>query len=124
MSRSAHLGAALVIGSLPVAVVIGVFHILRFVPTSCFTLPNRDYWLAPERRQATLEYLERQGFWLACLIVAFMTEVQFLILQANTLTVPALRAGKGWIMIFVFLAAIGAWVIALIRHFIRIPGPR
>jgi uncharacterized membrane protein len=40
----------------------GMGFILRKTPSSLINLPNKDYWLSPERRQETLDLLSRQFF--------------------------------------------------------------
>lgn len=38
----------------------GIGFILRRTPVSLMNLPNKDYWLAPERRQGTIDLVSRQ----------------------------------------------------------------
>lgn len=65
--RNAYLGlmAAISVGiPLLLAICNGL---LRFVPPSMVNLPNRDYWLAPERKEETYAFLRNHGIYLAVL---------------------------------------------------------
>ena len=85
-------------------------------------LPNRDYWLAPERRPQTFGYLRNHAIWLACLVLAFLTVVYYAVLQANTQAEP--RLPENMLLLTVgFLALTGAWVVTLLRH-LRLPAAR
>jgi len=91
------------------------------IPVSFVKLPNRDYWLALERRKATLAILFQHSLWLACMCVLFFTGVHWLIVQANpphgqihlSLIDLALVTGG-------FLLGTGVWVIFLRRKFFKI----
>ena len=78
-------------------------------------LPNRDYWLAPERRSATLEYLQRRLMVLgiAHQLLAIYT-IQLAII-ANLRRAP-LDTSIYWALglYFLFLAA---WLLRLFLHF-------
>ncbi|WP_334159213.1 DUF1648 domain-containing protein [Oryzomicrobium sp.] len=84
-------------------------------------IPNRRYWLAPERRAATIDYLARQSVRFSILLLAFLCYVHWLVIQANQavpllLPVPYFIAG-----LVVFLSATLAWLVALTRHFRKAP---
>ena len=92
-------------------------YVMRFMPTSGFNMPNREYWLASERREQTMSYIFGHSFWFACLLVTLFIGLQFLVVQANahlsarfsTLMVLAMGA--------VLIAGTVTWVVALYRHF-------
>ena len=67
MSRSDHQSFMLKFGLLfPLFVVVLCFA-TRFVPANLINVPHREYWLAPERRKETFDYLFRHSLWFACL---------------------------------------------------------
>ena len=41
----------------------GIGLMLRKAPASLINLPNKDYWLSPERSQETVDVLSRQFLW-------------------------------------------------------------
>ena len=47
------------------------------------SLPNRDYWLAPERRAETIAFLRVGVLWFGALLVTFLCYVHVLVVLAN-----------------------------------------
>jgi uncharacterized membrane protein len=86
-------------------------------PDARINLPNRDYWLAPERREATVRFLARQTSLFAWLVVVFLCYTQWLVVQANALTPPALDSRAFLTGLVVFLACTLFWIVRLVRRF-------
>lgn len=90
-------------------------------PGARFNLPNKSYWLAPERRQETIEYLcgvsRRFGYLLAC----FLAYVHGLVVKANAAMPPVLSSGLlvGGLVVFVLAMALSA--AGIFRRFGRVP---
>lgn len=82
-------------------------------------IPNREHWLAPERRGAALAYLARHGCLLGCLMVLFSAGIHALILDAHKSTPPHLAADRLLWMLAAFLVGITVWAFALFRRFAR-----
>jgi uncharacterized membrane protein len=85
-------------------------------------LPNKQYWLAAERREETLDFLRLSMFRLGYLLVAFLSYVHWLVVRANAVVPQSLETS--WMvggLAFLF-ASMFAVVLALLRHFGRIPG--
>jgi len=82
-------------------------------------IPNRDYWLAPERIQQTREFFRRQmmAMGVVHLILAIFTIQR--VIQANFDQSPALHPGMGWALALYFAILI-AWLIHFYLHF-RMP---
>ena len=80
-------------------------------------LPNRDYWLAPERREATLSFLRAHGKWFAAALAVFLTYAHWLVVQANALKPPVLAPSAILGGLAVFLAALTAWLVVLYVRF-------
>src|SRR5256885_8999011 len=66
---------------------------LRRVPVSLINLPNKDYWLAPERKQESLRFLERDLEWMGVLTVGFITLVMHFAIRANLVPQSKLQNG-------------------------------
>jgi transcriptional regulator with XRE-family HTH domain len=86
-------------------------------------LPNAPFWLAPERREHTAQWLLRHGAWLAVLLCVFLCFVYLAVVLANlpegrpaALSLGLFLPGLG-----VFLAALAAWLYFLERQFQRLP---
>ncbi len=98
------------------------FRLMRRLPDRWFSLPNRDYWLAPERRGATLGYLEGWGLWMGCAVVAFIMGIFQLAIDANLKQAP-LPLGPTWMLLGGFFAFTGIAVARLLLRFARRPAP-
>ena len=105
------------------AIILMLVAIFEFVPRwsenrSSFgmKIPNRDYWLAPERVAQTRAFFRRQMFiiGIAHLLLSIFA-IQLAIL-ANFDQEPRLHRSIGWALAlyFVFL---GAWLIHFYLHF-------
>jgi hypothetical protein len=84
-------------------------------------LPNRDYWLAPERRDETYAYFFRHSLWFAALSLAFVAGLHQLVVEANAVQPPRLSNTGVGSVVWLFLAGVVAWSISLVVHFSR-PG--
>ena len=82
-------------------------------------LPHRDYWLAPERREATLAWLGRLGLWLGLLSAALIAAIHVEVVLANRRVPPAAGDGMIWVL-GAFVAAIVAMVVRTAWRF-RVP---
>src|ERR1700722_14304625 len=121
MSRETCVGFTLGLGILMPAFIVGMMAGAGRIPVSFINLPHRDYWLAPERRQAALAILLRFSLWFACMNVLFVTGLHWLIVQANLSNQPPHLSGPGIILVAGgFLAGTGVWVRLLTRHFSKI----
>jgi uncharacterized membrane protein len=103
---------------LPIAIVA----LLTFVYAGArdFKLPNREYWLAPERLAGTRAFLIAHGVWFGSLLVTMVCYVHWLELAANRSVPPQLSNQKVSIGLLVFFLITAAWIIALLRAF-RLP---
>jgi hypothetical protein len=101
------------------AFLVGIFFSIRFFPPSLINLPHRDYWLAPDRRQETIEFMFRAGVWLATFEAAFLFAVHRLVVAANSSRPVAMSSNIWWLLAVFLLATIG-WSYVLIRRFGRV----
>ena len=90
-------------------------------PKARINLPHRDYWLAPERREATIDHLcanaRRMGYWL----IAFLVYVHWLVVEANRTTPPTLDST--WFIAGLVGFALGMLmsIVGIFRRFGRLP---
>lgn len=121
MSRETCVGFTVGLGILLPALIVGVMGGAGRIPVSFINLPHRDYWLAPERRQAALALLLRYALWFACMNVLFVTGIHWLIVQANLPGNGPHLSGLGIMLVAGgFVAGTAVWVRLLLRHFSRI----
>ena len=104
------------------ALFVGIPALLKSTPASLINLPNKGYWLAPERRQETMERLASSFEVFACATVLFL-------LVLFELTSFASRGGNlptnTFLPVLVaYLVFSAGWTVALIRTFARVPDER
>ena len=89
-------------------------------PDRLVNLPNKDYWLAPERRAETLARLGVLVQWLGCATIALLVGVFELIVRANLA-----RSQLGyqlWILLPAYHLFILFWAVAYLRGLRRPDG--
>jgi len=85
-------------------------------------IPHRTYWLAPERREATLAAVEAHTAFLATILILLICYVHWLLMQANAANPPRLDIGLFFAGMGVFAVVLAAWIVRLFRRFSR-PRP-
>jgi len=106
-----------------VVLLIGVFDWMpkriQSRPDGQMKIPNREYWLAPERRAATWAFFRRQLLLMGVVHLCLAIFAIQLAILANFETPPRLHSSIGWGLgaYFVFFAA---W---LIHFFVRFKKP-
>jgi uncharacterized membrane protein len=82
-------------------------------------LPNRDYWLAPQRIARTRSFLVAHGLWFGSLLVALMCFIHWLVLDANRQLPPQLSNQAAFIGLLVLLGCMVVWIGTLMVVFRR-----
>jgi len=102
--------------------------ILVWVPNFTFrhsririNLPHREYWLAPERRADTIEFLCRHSVRMGALLVVFLSYVHWLVVRANAVVPTNLSSSWfiGGLVAFVGCTVVWAWM--LFGRFCNVP---
>ena len=84
-------------------------------------LPNREYWLASERREKTIDYLQRQFLWYGIVTLLLLMAVFQLVVDANRHT-PALLDSTRLVWLLIgYVAFIIVWGWSFWRRFARPP---
>ncbi len=120
MTRDSYLALSIAMVVMPpalvgLAITLAVRHFPRYL-----NLPNRDFWLAPERREATAAYLAVHAGWLAALLSVFALAIHLLVVRANQLAPPQLETAPFLLAMLVFGVMMVAWIGALARRFRRV----
>jgi len=85
------------------------------VPDRLISLPNKTYWLAPERREATLLYVSAWQRWFLVLTVAFITLPVGLTLRVNLRTPPQLSVAALGVLVIYLVVAVTMIVTLVMR---------
>ncbi len=81
-------------------------------------IPHKDYWLAPERRAATVAVVMRFVIALGAIVVLLHACLHLLVVSANAGPAqPHLNAIGTAVMTVGFLAATAIWIVLLCRRF-------
>ncbi len=121
MSHSGYIRFMLCLAlGLPIAVVSLLTAV--YSRATQMKLPNRDYWLAPERLDHTRAFLIAHGIWFGSLLVALTCCAHWLVLLANR-TQPAHLSGQMFAVVMItFLLSTLAWIGALMLALRRPAG--
>jgi hypothetical protein len=105
---------------LPVLIVVASR--LRFdKPGARINLPNRDYWLAPERREQTVSFLREHVLRLGATLVAFLCYVHWLVVRANEAQPAHISIPWLWSGVAAFVVATLVWLKVLMGRFRNLP---
>lgn len=121
MPRGQYLGFML---SLVVTVPPLLFFLGRLasrLPAQLINLPNRQYWLAPERHAATLASLGRFGAWAAYATLGILCSVHWFVVQANLKHPPRLEQTPLLGVLALFFLALFVGMLLVLRRFFRVP---
>jgi len=110
------------------AVVIALASVVEVFParsiakssTARINLPNKEYWLAPERRAETMAYFEKFFAWYGCAFLLILVLIMGLAINANLNPPPHLPSGPTLAIIVGFVAFNIAAVVQIFRRFSKI----
>jgi serine/threonine-protein kinase len=83
MPRAGYVVFLLIFGIAMPLFMIGTTALTNKLPARFVNVPNRQYWLAPERRALTTAYLQQFVIWVACLLELFFCGVHWMVMRAN-----------------------------------------
>lgn len=121
MTRSTHLKTLAFFGFVVPLAELGLFYCMRFFRADRINIPNRHYWLDPERREQTLTVIMRQGIWLACITLGFFSLIEWVLVAANATKPPQLDMALILAPTIGFLICVLGWVVALLIRFNKAP---
>jgi hypothetical protein len=116
-SRDAFVAlcAAILLGT--VAMFGGLGTLFRRLPSTWFNLPNRDYWLAPERREETLEAISTQLEWFGAVSLLLYLFVIQMVMETNLTSEPRLDSRLMWAVVGLYLIFALVWTTRFILRF-------
>jgi uncharacterized membrane protein len=118
-SRGSYMSFIISFGTGLTLFIVFVGFVLRFAPNESISLPNREYWLAPERRAETKTYIFRQMLWFSCWLICFLIGMHFSTIDANKRLPVQLPNWEIYGLLAIFLAGIPVWILIMVRHFKR-----
>lgn len=120
--RTYMIATLIAILLLPLAVVLPISLAMNS-PTAIINVPNRDHWLAPQRRAATVAYVKRQMLIFGLALLAFICYVHWLVVKANTTAPPRLPPSSFMLALVGFATFVMLWVAVLLKRFRNVHAP-
>jgi hypothetical protein len=104
---------------LATVVSFGIPRIIASLPASLINLPHKEFWLSPERRGDTLNYIRVWTMWFGCALLAFLLFVMDLVFRANLHTPPQLNDAAFVPALLTFIVLDTILLVRFVRHFSR-----
>lgn len=117
MSNTANLLVGCAILLFNSAIFLAIPRILGNTPQRWISFPNKAYWLAPERRQQSLQLMSNWVGFSGLLTNMFMLVVFHLVFQANRLLPPHLDEAIFLLLLISYFVLIGIWLVLLFSRF-------
>ena len=93
---------------------------LPTVKPELFNLPNKQYWLAPERAKRTVKFIQRRVWMMSAVVGLFTVLISQLVLDTNLKGHP-LDQGSIVGLVIVFAVVIAGFTISMGIRFTRVP---
>lgn len=106
---------------IPVLVVVTILVLLQTMQHR-INIPYKQHWLAPERREATVAFLQAHSIWLGTIMALFTGYLHALLLEANAVQPPRLPEESLYTSMGVLLAVVILWGLLLPWRFRRPQG--
>ncbi|MGH7884510.1 MAG: DUF1648 domain-containing protein [Thermodesulfobacteriota bacterium] len=115
MLKSVFFGFYLIM----IALMLFIFLIIPKFPKTLTNIPNKNFWLAAQRRAETMEYVDKTTTLMGIATMLFIIYTFQLVIQANLSTEKILSNNFlfALILYFIFLSV---WLFKLLRRFRKI----
>lgn len=118
-SKQSLLAVTLILGAGILLLFLGLDWLVRRLPASMVNLPHREYWLGPERREATLGDISRRLLWFGAATQFLLAAAFHLLLRANLGESAVLPVGLFWPLLIGYFAFTIAWLAAFVWRYRR-----
>ena len=119
-SKSSFLAVFVGVSVLSAVIGFGIPRVLTVIPVQIINLPNKEYWLAPERRAESLDFLAASFAWLGCGMYAFVIFVFDYSIQATLHPQHPPEISRILYSGLAFVAWVLFWIVRLLAHFGRV----
>jgi hypothetical protein len=116
-SKAAFFAMQLAMVIFAAIVGFGIPRLIGAMPVSLINLPNKEFWLSPERRDDTLSYIGVWTAWFGCALLAFLLFVMELAFRANLQTPPRFNMAAFFPALVAFVVFDAVALLRLILHF-------
>jgi uncharacterized membrane protein len=119
-TKSAFFSVLIGVSVLAAVVGFGIPRLIMLLPAEYINLPNKGYWLAPERRAVTMGFLNGYFAWFGCALFAVILVTINFAVQAN---LHPDRRPEATPMLFVLAGFLVFAIVGTVRIFKRFGPP-
>ena len=120
-TKQAFFGVLVIVSAVVAIVGFAIPKMISALPSQMVNLPNKNYWLAPERAAETMEFLENTFAWFACALFLFNILVFDYAIQINLNPQHPPSSARFWYVLAGFLAFVIVWTVRILAKFLRPP---
>lgn len=120
-TKQAFFGVLVIVSAVVAIVGFAVPKIISVLPSQMVNLPNKNYWLAPERATETMEFLQTSFAWFACALFLFNILVFDYAIQINLNPQHPPSSARFWYVLAGFLGFVFVWTVRILTKFLRRP---
>jgi uncharacterized membrane protein len=103
--------------------VFGVSAMISVMPTRLINLPHKDYWLGPEQRASSLQFLSVWFAWFGCAVYLVIVAAFDFAVETNLHPSAMPNAARLWLTLASLAAFTIIWTMRLFARFRRLPRP-
>jgi uncharacterized membrane protein len=118
-TKSAFFAMEILFIVLAAVVGFAIPRMIAAMPIFLINLPNKGFWLAPERREETFGFLQMHMAWFGCALLAFLLFMMELVFRANLQRPPRLNSAAFILALVAFLLYGAISTFRLIFRFAR-----
>jgi len=119
-TKSAFFSVLVGVTVLAAVIGFGIPRIISVMPMELINLPNKRYWLAPEQRAETMDFLNGYFAWFGCALFAIILLTINFALQAN---LHPGRPPNAFPMLFLLASFLAYAIFGTVRVFKRFGPP-
>lgn len=120
-TKQAFFGVFAMVGVLAIVVGFVIPRIIFALPLQLINLPNKNYWLAPERRAETTEFLSAYFAWFGCALYLLLIFVFDYAIQFNLHPEKPPSSARMWYVLIGFLLFNSLFSVRMLAKFLRPP---
>ncbi len=120
-TKAAFFGVLVGVSVLAAMIGFGVPWIISRLPPNLINLPNKAYWLAPEHRRETTEFLNAYFAWFGCALFLMIILTFDYAIQNNLHREHPPDPARMWYALVGFLVFTLAWIVRMFSKSLRTP---
>jgi uncharacterized membrane protein len=120
-TKQAFFGVMVIVSVVIVGMGFAIPKMIAALPKQMMNLPNKNYWLAPERVADTMAFLETTFAWFACVVFLFNILVFDYAVQINLHPENPPDAARLWYILVGFLLFMLLWTVRMLTKFLHPP---